>query len=332
MKVLITGATGFLGGHLAEALVKEGKRVRALVRDEAKANRLKGLGVELSCGDLREPASLVSAAKGIELIYHCAGMVDEWGEKESFYEANVEGTRNLLEAALKNGCKVVHTSSLTVLALHKSPKPINETFPYSRKVLDLYTETKRKGEMIALEYAQLKGLPVTIVRPGLIWGPRDTKTLPRLVSHLKNKRLFLIDGGKNHLTLSYCSNVVDGLILAGKSGKSGRVYHITDGEKITAKEYFSALARLFQLPPPKVPVPFSLALLVVFLMGIQARLTRREDPPLFTLYGLYLLTHDLEVNLSRARTELGYQPKITFKEGIKRMEAWIKEEDVWRKQ
>jgi nucleoside-diphosphate-sugar epimerase len=198
--------------------------------------------------------------------------------------------------------------------------------------LDLYTETKRKGEMIALEYTQLKGLPVTIVRPGLIWGPRDTKTLPRLVSHLKNKRLFLVDGGKNHLTLSYCSNVVDGLILAGKSGKSGRVYHITDGEKVTAKEYFCALAKLFQLPPPRIPVPFSLALLVVFLMGIQARLTRREDPPLFTLYGLYLLTHDLEVDLSRARTELGYQPKIGFAEGIKRMGEWIREENVWRKE
>jgi nucleoside-diphosphate-sugar epimerase len=332
MKVLVTGATGFLGNHLTETLVEKGKEVRALVRDMAKAHRLKELGVELCSGDLCDPSSLFSAAQGVEIVYHCAGRVDEWGEKELFYKANVEGTRNLLEAALKNGCKVVHTSSLTVLALHKSPKPIDETFPYAPKVVDFYTETKRKGEKIALEYSQGKGLPVTIVRPGLIWGPGDTKTLPRLIDILKKKRMFLVNGGKNHLTLSYCSNVVDGLILAGQSGASGRVYHITDGEKVTAKDYFCALASLFQLPPPSTPVPFSLALLVVFLMGIQARLTRREDPPLFTLYGLYLLTHDLEVDLSRARTELGYQPKIGFKEGIKLMEEWIKEENVWGKQ
>jgi nucleoside-diphosphate-sugar epimerase len=332
MKVLVTGATGFLGKHLTETLVEKGKEVRALVRDMAKAHRLKELGVELCSGDLCDPSSLFSAAQGVEIVYHCAGRVDEWGEKELFYKANVEGTRNLLEAALKNGCKVVHTSSLTVLALHKSPKPIDETFPYASKVVDFYTETKRRGEKIALEYSQGKGLPVTIVRPGLIWGPGDTKTLPRLIDILKKKRMFLVNGGKNHLTLSYCSNVVDGLILAGQSGASGRVYHITDGEKVTAKDYFCALARLFQLPPPSTTVPFSLALLVVFLMGIQARLTRREDPPLFTLYGLYLLTHDLDVDLSRARTELGYRPKIGFSEGIKKMEEWIREENVWGKQ
>jgi nucleoside-diphosphate-sugar epimerase len=332
MKVLVTGATGFLGGHLTETLVEKGEEVRALVRDTAKANNLKKLGVELCSGDLRDPASLFSAAQGVEIIYHCAGMVDEWGKKESFYEANVEGTKNLLEAALKNGCKVVHTSSLTVLAVHKSPQPIDETFPYSPRVVDFYTETKRKGEKIVLEYSQGKGLQVTIVRPGLIWGPRDTKTLPRLIDILKKKRMFLVNGGKNRLTLSYCSNVVDGLILAGQSGTSGRVYHITDGENVTSKDYFCALASLFHLPPPRIPVPFSLALLAVSLMGVHARLTRRENPPLFTLYGLYLLTHDLEVDLSRARTELGYRPKIGFSEGIKKMEEWIREEKLWEEQ
>jgi len=332
MKVLVTGATGFLGSHLTETLVEKGEEVRALVRDTAKANNLKKLGVELCSGDLCDPSSLFSAAQGVEIIYHCAGRVDEWGKKELFYKANVEGTRNLLEAALKNGCKVVHTSSLTVLALHKCSKPIDETFPYSPRVVDFYTETKREGEKVVLEYSQSKGLEVTIVRPGLIWGPGDTKTLPRLIDILKKKRMFLVNGGKNHLTLSYCSNVVDGLILAGQAGHSGRVYHITDGEKVTAKDYFCALASLFQLPLPRISVPFSLALLVVFLMGIQARLTGQKEPPLFTLYGLFLLTHDLEVDLSRAHTELGYKPQIGFSEGMRRMEEWLREENLWGRQ
>jgi nucleoside-diphosphate-sugar epimerase len=330
VKVLITGATGFLGSHLTETLLTRGEEVRALVRDRAKGNRLKELGAELSYGDLRDLASLFSATKGVELIYHCAGIVKDWGKKELFYETNVQGVKNLLEAALKNGCKVVHTSSLTVLGLTKSLRPIDETFPYAERKVDLYTATKRMAEKIALEYSRGKGVPVTIVRPGLIWGPRDTKTLPRLIDLLKKKLLLLVNGGKNLLTLSYCSNVVDGLIRAGKSGSSGRVYHITDGEKVTSKEYLCSLASLFHLPPPKTSIPFSLAFLFASLMEIQARLRKREEPPLVTIYGLHLLAHDLEVDLSRAQTELGYQPAIGFKEGIKKMGEWINGESGWK--
>lgn len=328
MKILVTGATGFLGGHLIETLLKQGFEVRALIRKNSNIDLLRNLGVELFIGDLLDLTSLIKATKGIDLIYHCAAKVDEWGKKKLFYDVNVKGTSNLLEAAFMNGCKVVHTSSLTVLGLHKSLKPIDETVPYSLRVLDLYTETKRKGELIAFKYFH-KGLPVIIVRPGLIWGPRDTKVLPRIINLLRKRCLFLVNNGKNYLTLSFCSNVSEGLILAGNRGKPGRVYHITDGEKVTAKEYLSSLAHIFKLPPPDINIPFSFALLGVFLMMIFGYFLRKKGPPLYTLYGLYLLTHDLEVDLTRAHDELGYYPKVGFREGIKKMEDWIKVDKIW---
>jgi len=322
MKVLVTGATGFLGGHLAERLAVMGKDVRALVRNPTRAKRLKESGIEVAVGDLLDHATLVSASRGVEVIYHCAGMVKDWGKKDLFYQANVQGTKNLLEAALRNGCKIVHTSSLTVLGIHRSAKPVDETFPYAQRPVDPYTETKIQAEKLALEYVG-KGIPIVVVRPGFIWGPGDTTILPRVLTHLKKRRLFLISGGKNLLSLSYCSNVVDGLIAAAKSGTSGRVYHITDGEKVTGKEYFCALSKLFQLPPPSITVPFPLALAFVFLTEMQARLRRCDEPPPFTLYGLYLLSHHLETDLSRAKSELGYYPRVGFTEGMKRMEAWV---------
>lgn len=333
MNALVTGATGFLGSHLAKALAQRGYNVRALVRNPRKLSRLNGYDIETVEGNLLDPSSLKKATSGQDIVFHNAGMVDQWGKRETFYNVNVDGTNNLLKACLSSGIKrFIHSSSVTVLGKPRNNSPMDETFPYAEHTFEFYTETKILSEKAVLDYYEKEGLPVTVIRPGIIWGPGDTTILPRLERLTRKGLIFNIGKGNNVLCLTYISNLVEGFILAAESPEAiGQIYHITDDEKITSRTFFTELAIAMGLKPPAFSIPFSVLYATAYLWETLAKSMRLSKPPIITRYGICLLGCDFNYDISRAKRELGYNPKTSFKEGMENTARWYKNERLINK-
>jgi len=319
---LVTGATGFLGGHLTAALVSRGYRVRALSRRTSGLDALELLGVEVVRGDLADQLSLVRAASGVGLVFHAAGRVSDWGPRESFLRANAEGTRNLVAACQQAGVsRLVHLSSLTVLGLPRDGRVISESTPAGRPAAgDFYTESKLAGERSVREAHGLHGLSTTVVRPGAIWGPGDPNVVPRIARLLRRGAMPLVDGGRNLLGLSYVDNLVLGLVLAAETGAAaGQLYHVTDGEEITAREAIDAIANALGVDRPSVSLPYWAVLGAAALVEGSARALRLNHPPPLTRYGVRFVSSHARYDLGKARRELGYEPVVSFREGVARL-------------
>lgn len=326
MKVLVTGASGFLGGHLVDVLIAQGYEVKAFVRKTSHTSLLRDRGVELSYGDITDEDSLSLAVRDSKIVYHCAANVSDWGDPRTFFRVNVVGTENLLkvssEAAVE---RFVHASSLTVLDVTKNHRQSDENHPYPDKYFDSYTETKVLAEKLVKRYHQEKGLSTSIIRPSIIWGPGDTIVFPRLGRLIKAGKFFFVGKGNQSVSISHVANVVEALILAGmRKEADGEVYNITDGEALIFREFIEALAGLLDCDPPRQSIPFSLAYMIAFLMEVWGKITRAKSPPLFTRYGVYLTSMNAVFDIAKARKELGYEPRISFREGLREIGPWLR--------
>jgi len=320
---LVSGATGFLGRHLAAALHKRGFKVRALARPTADVRRLSELGVEIVQGDLSDSESLAQATEGQSLVFHTAGKVTDWGPRAEYFRANLDGTRNVIAACQRTGVsRLVHVSSLTVLGLPRAGAVVDERAPYAEAPRDAYTQSKIAAEKLVRESHGVRGLATTVVRPGVIWGPGDITIVPRFTALLRRGRLVLVDEGRNLLGLSHVENLSQGVILAAQSERAaGEVFHVTDGEEITARAALEEIARVLGVAGPRRSLPYWAAYAIAGAMEGAARLTRRREPPPMTRYGVRLVSCDCRYDLTKARNVLGYQPKVTFKEGIRYLAA-----------
>jgi nucleoside-diphosphate-sugar epimerase len=324
MKVLVTGATGFLGKHLVQRLVARGDEVCALVWPPGTRSALQDLSVTMLEGDIQDTAVLKQAAQGKDVVFHCAGKVDDWGPRHEFYKVNVVGTQNMLEASRAAGVKhFIHISSLVVLGIPET-MPADETMPYTTKFYNHYMETKLLAEKSVIEYHHKHKLPVTIIRPGILWGPGDTSIFPRLERlALKGLLIFKLGTGNNVLCLSYVPNLVDALLLAADvKNPECQVYHITDEEKITSGAYFSAVTKAIGVQQPIIPTPLFILDIVASLFELGAKLLQLSRPPLLTRYGLYLWSCTFITTIAKAKKQLGYQQRVFFKEGIQQLAEW----------
>lgn len=316
---LVTGATGFLGGHLATALVARGYTVRALSRRRGGHDALERLGVAVVEGDLADLPSLVRAARGIPLVFHAAGRISDWGPREAFLAANVEGTRNVVAACREAGVRrLVHLSSLTVLGLPTDGRVVSEeTPPPAPRRGDHYTESKLAGERIVREAHGIGGVATTVVRPGAIWGPGDPNVVPRIVRLLRRGAMPYVGGGSNLLGLSHVENLVPGVVLAAETpAAEGQLYHLTDGEEVTAREAVDAIADALGVPRPRRSMPRWAVLGAAALVEAAARALGRRDPPPLTRYGARFVSCHARYDLGKARRELGYAPSVSFREGV----------------
>jgi len=318
VSALVSGATGFLGGRLAVALKEEGYSVRALARPSGDVSRLAAGGIEIATGDLADEESLARAAAGRQLVFHTAGRVSDWGGAEAFRRANIAGTARVIAACRRGRVRrLVHVSSLTVLGLGRDGAAVDEATPVASRAADPYSASKIAGEELVRRAHGQDGLETVVVRPGVIWGPGDATFLPRFASLLRQGRMILVGGGRNRVALSHVDNLVRGMLLAAVApAAAGQVYHLTDGEDITAAEAFRLLAAALGVPPPRRSLPFAVAFAVAFLMEAWARLRRRAEPPAFTRYGVRLVASDGRYDIIKARRELGYRPGITFRQGV----------------
>ena len=201
MLIFITGATGFIGSHLAERLASKGHKLRCLARETSETGGLSKLNAEIVTTDMNDPAGLKKALEGVDIVYHCAAMVGEWLSKEEAGKININGTKNLLDASMAAGVKrFVHVSSLAVLGMkhHYSTPP---EAPYNMTG-DIYSDTKIESEKIVMDYHRRKGLPIVIVRPGFVFGLRDRRFLPRMLKLLDDNKFAFLGSGNN--IMNFC--------------------------------------------------------------------------------------------------------------------------------
>ncbi|MBI4588601.1 MAG: NAD-dependent epimerase/dehydratase family protein [Candidatus Rokubacteria bacterium] len=322
---LVTGAAGCVGGRLAERLAAdEGMRVRALVRDPAKARRLgKTDGIEVVRGDVTRPDSLRPAVAGCQLVFHAAARVGDWGTRTEFYEANVRGTENVLEAALAAGLeRFVHISSIAVYGIEAGPG--TDEFSPHRPCGDNYIDTKIEAERLAFEYYRGRGLPLTVIQPSSIYGPHAGIWTVRPVELMRTHRMALIGGGRGLCPPVYIDNLVDGIVLATRHDQAvGEAFIITDGLSVTWKEFFGFYARMMGRGS-FLSFPKSLAWLAALVVEAGARLTGWR--PTFTRTTIRTLTLRSTYDITKARERLGYVPRLSLEEGMRRTEAWLREE------
>ena len=323
MRVLVTGATGFTGGHLARALARRGDHVRALVRDQSKARPLAEHGIELVPGDLGDPSSLDRASRDIDVVYHIAALYREAGLRDETYRAiNAGAVRTIIEAAARHGVRrVVHCSTVGVHGDVERP-PANEDAPL--RPGDTYQVTKLEGEEIARTASASTGVEVVIARPTGIYGPGDRRLL-KLFRGVARRRFVILGSGEIYYHLTYIDDLVEGFRLCGEvPAAAGRTYILAGGEVTTLNELVTRIAAQAGVRPITwhLPVwPFWVAgaacEAVCAPLGLEPPLYRRR---------VDFFTKSRAFDITRARRELGFAPAVGLTEGIRRTLQWYTRE------
>jgi dihydroflavonol-4-reductase len=321
MKALVTGATGFTGGHLARHLRGAGDNVRALVRDVGKARDLEAAGVELVVGDLTERESLARAVTGCDVTYNIAALYREAGLSEAAYRAvNADAVVTLIEVAAAAGVRrVVHCSTVGVHGDVEGP-PATEDAPLAPG--DVYQETKVLGERLAREAARRTGVELVIVRPTGIYGPGDRR-LFKLFGDLARGRFVMLGSGRHFYHLTYIDDLCAGFRLAGSvPGAAGRTYILGGGDLGTLGEIVRLTSEItgrrprFRLPVWPVWCAGALCEAVCAPFGISPPLYRRR---------VDFFRKSRAFDISRAKRELGYAPVVGMREGIRRTLEWYRD-------
>lgn len=326
MKALVTGGTGFVGCHVARLLVARGVPVRAFVRTNSRRDNLAGLDsrlLEFFCGDLTDPSSLREAVQGCAALYHVAADYRLWArDPQELYRANVEGTRQLLQAALDAGVsKVVYTSTVGALGIPHNGTPGNEDTPVSEQdMIGHYKRSKFQAEEVARSFVA-KGLPVVITNPSTPVGENDIKPTPtgQIIVDFLNRRLpAYVDTGLNLVDVR---DVAEGTLLAGEHGRPGERY-ILGNQNLTLKEVLELLAGMTGLPAPKVQMPYAVAWAAVGMENlIVGGLLRRT--PAHPFEGVKMARHRMFFDASKAVRELGL-PQSPVRDALARAVEWFR--------
>ncbi|VAX18675.1 NAD(P)H steroid dehydrogenase-like protein in alkane synthesis cluster [hydrothermal vent metagenome] len=324
MKALVTGGGGFLGRYIVERLIVRGDEVTSMSSSDHP--ELRSAGARTVIADISDKASVMSALKGMDAVFHVASRVGIWGAREGFYTTNVIGTRNIIEACVKNGVgRLIYTSSPSVVFDGEDHKGIDETYPYSSRHLAFYPETKAIAEREVLDANEDGRLLTCALRPHLVWGPRDTNLIPRLIEKARSGRLKIVGDGTNMIDTVYVENSADAHILAldkleiPGSPVAGSAYFISQGEPVNCWSWINDVLKQFGLPPVTRKVSFKTAYAVGSAMELTYKALKiRSEPPMTRFLALQLAKSHY-FNIDKARKELGYKPAISMEEGMRRL-------------
>ena len=306
MTTLVTGASGFLGSHVARQLVARGEDVRVLMRASSTNRAVADLSLEYVTGDLRDPDSLARAMNGVKRVFHVAADYRLWARRsKDIYDSNVGGTKNLLEAAKRAGVEqLIYTSTVATIAVDRPQLPNEFTDAKLEEMVGHYKRSKWMAEKEALNAAK-QGLPVIIAMPTTPVGPWDWKPTPTgkiILDFLNGKLPGYVETGLNFVGAEECAA---GHLLVAEKGKVGERY-LLGAENLTLKAMLDTLSKITGLPAPGLKIPHGLALGVAYANTALSRLVGRE--PGIPIEGVKIARHLMFVDCSRAQRELGFQP------------------------
>jgi nucleoside-diphosphate-sugar epimerase len=322
-RVLVTGATGLIGGHLAERLVSaEGVFVRGLSRQPQDA-RLTECGIEIVRGDVTEPASLASAVQGCGVIFHAAGWVQEGGSRAEAWAVNVDGTKHLIDAAVAAGVKrFVHLSSSHVYGFPNA-QAVDESYtvrPCGRP----YSDSKVAAESVVFAAYREHRLPVVVARPSQVYGPRSVQFTIRPVEAIKQGRMMLVDGGRYFCNPVFIDDLIDGLVLCASSDPAvGEAINLTDGVAVPWSEFFGHYGRMLGVDYFR-SVPYPFAWLIAW--GNEIRTAAKGKRARMNRELVRSLRARCSFSNEKAKRLLGWTPRHNLDAGMKRTEAWLRAE------
>lgn len=323
-KVLVTGANGFTGSYLCKHLFEKGYHVRGLVRRSSNLDLLKGIDVEPAYADLADASNasaLDDAMQGVDIVYHVAATYRTEGvPRKYFWQVNVEGTRHLLEAARRsNVARFVHCSTVGVQGEIKNP-PATEDAPFAPG--DVYQESKLAGEKLAQSYFQERKIGGAIVRPVGIYGPGDTRFL-KLFRFIHNGKFRMLGSGKVLYHLTFVEDLVAGIALAGeKPNINAEVFTIGGKEYLPLSALVEKIAHVMNVPVPRKSFP----VWPVWCAGLACEILCRPfgiEPPLYRRRVDFFIK-DRAFDITKARTKLGFEPKIDLETGLRKTAEWYK--------
>ncbi|MCC7084959.1 MAG: NAD-dependent epimerase/dehydratase family protein [Pirellulales bacterium] len=330
MKALVTGASGFLGRYIVEQLLARGDQVRGLCRSPA--TELAAIGVEVIRGDVRDAAVVESATKGIDTVFHVAGVAGIWGPRRHYFSTNVFGTQNVLWACRRQYVrKLIFTSSPSVTFDGADQCGIDESAAYAARWLNHYHHSKAVAEQMVLSSGGHDGVQTCALRPHLIWGPRDRQLVPRIWQRAREGKLRRVGDGTNSIDAVYVENAAAAHLQAADaleagSPLAGKAYFIGQGEKINLWKWIDELLTLANLPPVQRSISTCAAWRIGAILEAAYRGLRiRREPPM-TRFLAAQLGRSHWFDLAAAQRDFGYCPAVSTAEGMRRLKSSIQQE------
>ena len=327
--VLVTGASGFLGGRLTQMLLDRGEHVVVLARPTSDLRHLPQEALAsgrllVARGDLGNAEALREAVQGVSTVFHCAACSTDWAPLATYEAANVLGTDHLVTAARRAETlqRFVHVSTTDVYGYPEVPcaedhPVVDAGLPYNR--------TKSLAEAIVWQARAEHGLPVTVLRPATIYGPRGKDFTVEIATMLRQRMMATVDGGSAPGGFVYVDTVAQAMIdAAAVPATEGQAYNIAEGTGITWAEYLKVFSEQLGTKVPWIDLPFSAAMAVARACELPHRLLPLKGRPLLTRHAVYLLGRNQEFPIEKARAEFGFAPRISIDEGIRRSVAWLK--------
>ena len=334
MKALVTGAGGFVGGAIARALRERGDDVRGFSRGEHAA--LAAYGIDQYQGNVADPEGVAGAARGVDIVFHTAAKVGVGGRRADFYNTNVTGTANVIAACRECGVlALVYTSTPSVVSGLTDLEDADESVSYPTHYDADYGRTKAEAERLVLSSAS-GGLKTVALRPPLIWGPGDTSLLPRVIERGRNGSLRRIKGPPTWTDITYIDDAVqahlhaaDRLMAGGDGARriNGRPYFVSSGDPVEIWEFINGLLSAGGVPAVRKRVSLRTALLVGWAFEKIHALSRAEGDPRMSRWMVRQLTTSRWFDISAARRDLGYEPRVSLEEGMRRLKVWIEKQD-----
>jgi nucleoside-diphosphate-sugar epimerase len=324
-KVLVTGGGGFLGRAIVQRLVDRGDEVRSIARNAYPA--LDDMGVEQLQGDISDPEAVSRACDDREVVYHVAAKPPPWGKYEDYYRTNVTGTQNIIASCLsQNIARLVYTSTPSVVHNGRDIAGADESLPYPEKFSTHYARTKAIAEQLAVK-ASRNGLQTIILRPHKIWGPGDDQILTRLVA--RAKKLKQIGDGQNLIDVTYIDDAADAHLLAADKlkehpGFSGKIYFISQGEPVLAWYIINEFLKAAGCGPVQKSVPYRVAWVTGAVLELIYKILHLSTEPHVTRFLAQTVSQTNWFDISAAKKDLGYNPKVTIAEGLKRLQDWLR--------